>query len=89
MMDLLFTFSTAVGSNFIEHLSLARLFESVILLGLIWKKTKPILDKFEQRLGGIEKAVKEGFHAGEERFTRIETRLAEVETVLEREIPNV
>lgn len=85
MYDLLFNLGTQFGARFIDQLSFARLFESFILLGLIWKKIEPKFDGFEKRLAGIEVAVKDGFHSGEERFSKIETRLTEVENAIERE----
>ena len=62
-----------------KDVSPARMFESAILLGIIWSKLKPELKKVNDRLEGLEKAVTSGFKSGEERFTRIEARLAAVE----------
>ena len=58
--------------DFPHEISLGRMFESIVLLGLIWSKLKPHLTKIEDRLAGLEGAVRLGFDAGEVRFEKIE-----------------
>lgn len=78
-MDLILTMLGAYGEKLLTESNPARLIESLILLAVLWRKLKPHLDKIEQRMSGIEASLKQGFAAGEERFTKIETRLDAVE----------
>lgn len=66
--------------KFGKDLSPGRMFESVILLTIIWSKLRPHLQKLEDRLGGLEKAVQAGFLTGDGRFERIEDRLEKLES---------
>lgn len=65
--------------EFPKDISLGRMFESILLLFLIWSKLKPHLKKIEDRLEGLEKAVGDRFNSGEERFTKIEARIQQLE----------
>lgn len=67
------------ASKSAHDLSGGRMFESLILLAIIWRKLKPHLTKIEERLQGLESAVSEGFKAGESRFQQVESRLKKVE----------
>lgn len=58
-----------------SDLSAGRMIESFVLLTIIWRKLSPHLKKVEERLEGLEKAVKEGFNSGEQRFEKIEGRI--------------
>lgn len=86
MLNYLFDFLPILFARFGQDLSPGRLFESVILLSLIWKKLGPHLKVIENRLGGIEskcsgleKAMTNGFNQGELRFKQIEGRLTDLE----------
>jgi hypothetical protein len=59
-----------------------RLIESLIFLVVLLWKLNPHLKKIEDRMEGIENAVREKFVAGESRFEEIETRLDSLETNL-------
>jgi hypothetical protein len=65
--------------KFGKDLSPGRMFESVLLLTIIWSKLKPHLKKIEDRLGGVENAVQTGFASGKTRFEMIENRLKVLE----------
>jgi hypothetical protein len=67
-----------VGST-AHEVSPGRLFESIFLLAIIWKKLRPSLDQINDRLLSLEKIVGEGFKSGESRFSHIEFRLAKLE----------
>jgi len=63
-----------------------RLVESLIFLTVLWVKIKPHLKKADERMAGIElsiaginKTVTAGFLAGENRFSKIESRLDIIE----------
>ena len=62
----------------------ARLTESVMLLGIIWWKLKPHLKKIEDELAKLNANMKNGFEAGEIRFTKIEMRVERLETQEEK-----
>lgn len=66
-------------SNVPHEISLGRMIESVVLLSIIWSKLKPHLKKIEDRLEGLETAVKTGFDNGETRFKLIEWRISALE----------
>jgi hypothetical protein len=55
------------------------MFESVVLLSIIWSKLKPHLTKIEARLLGVETAVKQGFESRDVRFDKIEGRIKTLE----------
>jgi hypothetical protein len=78
-MDIL----TPLIEKFSTEISPARMLESIILLGLIWRKLSPHLTKIENRIAGLEAAVREGFKSGELRFERIETRVTTLEQTKE------
>lgn len=63
-----------------------RLAESLIFLGVLLWKTLPHLKKLEvemkgvrEELGGVKKAMSEGFAAGEKRFENHESRIEKLE----------
>ncbi len=70
-----------------KDISIARILESTILLSLIWSKIKPHLTKIEQRMEGLEQAVKVGFNNGSIRFETIEYRLKKLEEIKTETIP--
>lgn len=65
-----------------------RLAENLIFLIVLWSRVKPHLKKIEERMAGIENVmtnfkstVDESLHNGEQRFTKIESRLDRVENI--------
>jgi hypothetical protein len=71
--------SGPIFEKFINDLSVARIVEAYVIFAIVWRKFKPHLTKIEDRLSGLEEAVKAGFNLGEQRFEKIEKRI----TVLE------
>jgi hypothetical protein len=69
----------SIVSVFGKDLSPGRMFESVVLLVIIWSRLRPHLKVIEDRLGGVENAVKVGFEAGNQRFKIIENRIMVLE----------
>lgn len=69
MLEIIFS----MIKDFPHEISLGRMFESLVLLGLIWSKLKPHLTKIEDRLLGVENAVQNGFKDGEIRFQKLES----------------
>ncbi len=68
MLDLFLPFA----QSFWNGVSLGRIFEAVVVLGLVWSKLKPQLKILGERLEGLEVAVRDGFKSGEHRFDTIE-----------------
>lgn len=62
-----------------HEISLGRMIEAFVLLGVIWRKLQPHLKKIEERLEGVELAVKKSSDADAARFTTIEVRLNALE----------
>lgn len=56
-----------------------RLTESLIFLVVLLWRIRPHLRKVEDRLAGLEIAVREGFQSGERRFINVESRLSSLE----------
>lgn len=63
-----------------------RMIESLIFLFVLWNRVKPHFKKIEDRMEGMEIAVKSltqtmtsSFEAGEQRFSNIEKRLDAIE----------
>lgn len=65
--------------KFAGELSPARILESMLILFVIWRKVKPHLTKIEERMAGLEKALREGFNTGNIRFLNLENRVKELE----------
>lgn len=84
-MAVLIDFITGLITSAPKDISLGRMAESVVLFWIIWSKLKPHLKKVEDRLEGVESAVKNGFNSGEQRFEKIEDRLI----VLEKQKPTI
>lgn len=85
MLDIILPMLGSYGEKILTESSPARLLESLVLLAILWRKLKPHLDKIEERMSGIEMSIRSGFQSGEERFSKIESRLGKVENALERE----
>jgi hypothetical protein len=73
---------TALIFDILKDIQPGRLIESLIFLAVLMWKIKPHLKRVEDRMAGIETAMKAmkdsvtmGFAQGNARFTRIETRL--------------
>lgn len=64
---------------FVTDIDPGRLSESLIFLGVLWWKFKPHLTKMESEITLLRKSVSEGFAAGEQRFERLENRVANLE----------
>lgn len=65
--------------KFAHDLSLGRMTESIVVFFIVWNRLKPKLEKMDDRLDSIEKAVTNGFKSGESRFEQIEHRLEKLE----------
>lgn len=74
-----------IVEKFGKDLSPGRMFESVVLLSIIWSKLKPHLSQIESRLLGVEVAVKHGFESDDKRFIRVEDRIEKIENKLNME----
>ncbi len=68
-----------VIEHFGKDLSPGRMFESFVLLTIIWSKLKPHLNKIETRLMGLELAIKKDFDLDAARFEQIEGRVKVLE----------
>lgn len=66
-----------------DGLSFGRMIESMAILAIVWRKLKPELKKFDERLAGLATIVENGFKSGESRFQKIEERLTVLETTEE------
>ena len=73
---------TALIFDILKDIQPGRLIESLIFLAVLMWKIKPHLKRVEDRMAGIETAMKSmkdsvtmGFAQGNARFSRIETRL--------------
>lgn len=75
MIDILFL----IWEFFLREISWGRFIESLALLIIIWFKIKPHMKNIEDRLSGLETALKLGFKSGESRFENIEGRLSSLE----------
>ena len=73
-------FIHVIIDKFGKDLSPGRMFESVVLLSIIWSKLRPHLNKIEARLLGVENAVKQGFESRDIRFDKIENRVKVLES---------
>ncbi len=62
-----------------KEISLGRMVESLVLLSIIWSKLKPHLTKIEDRIAGLETALRDGFKSGDHRFSMIEDRVTALE----------
>jgi hypothetical protein len=70
----------------IKDIQPGRLLESLIFLCILMWKIRPHLKKVEERMQGLENGLKsiqsvmkQGFELGEQRFGKIETRIASLE----------
>jgi len=80
-MDFLTPMLGPMLEKFIVDLSPARMLEAVVLLFIIWRKLSPHLTKIENRIAGLESAVRDGFKTGESRFEKIENRVLSLENL--------
>lgn len=83
------SFMNLIVERFGKDLSPGRMFESVVLLSIIWSKLKPHLAKIQDRLLGLETSVTalnksfESQNASESaRFEKIEGRISSIEKTI-------
>lgn len=74
-MDLI----SPILEKFIHEISIGRMVEAYMLLHIIMHMLKPHLKKIEDRIAGLETAIRDGFKSGESRFDGLEKRV----TILE------
>lgn len=72
-------FMVPIIQTLLKDVSPGRLAEGLVLTFVVWRQVKPHLTKIEERMEGLEKAVKHGFQSGEQRFENIEIRITALE----------